>query len=571
MIPGVVPMPDEFAARYREAGYWRGDTLGGLLREWAARSGDAIAVTAGESTLTYAELDLLADRLAHHLLALGIAPGDRVVIHLGNVPEFLIALFALLRIGAPPVLALPAHREHELRHLCAHAEAVAYLAPVAGRDFDHQALGRTLRDELDHLAHVIVVGDGAGDDVVSLDALLAQKVDDEVDADAAREEIAAHAPDPDPDPGDVALFLLSGGTTGLPKLIPRTHDDYSYNLRASAELCEVGAEAVYLVALPIAHNFPLACFGVLGTFHAGGRVVLTDDPRAEAALALIAAEGITHTALVPALAIRWMDAVEAGVDADLSTLELLQVGGSRLASEAAMRVGPLLGCRLQQVFGMGEGLLNYTRLDDSEEVIATTQGRPLSPDDELHMVDPMGEPVPDGTPGELLTRGPYTIRGYYRAPEVNARGFTDDGFYRTGDLVVRTPEGNLVVEGRVKDVINRGGEKISAEEIEDVLLAVPAVANVAVIGMPDREMGERVCAYVIVHDDHEVTLEDLRRMLEQRGLARFKWPERVEVVAELPLTNVGKISKVELRADITARLAAERDAPPADGAAGSGV
>ena len=231
------------------------------------------------------------------------------------------------------------------------------------------------------------------------------------------------------------------------------------------------------MSLPASHNFPLACPGILGALLTGGRVVMLPSPEPERAFATIAAEGVTVTAAVPAVAQRWLaHAAEAGAQ-DLASLQLLQVGGARLADEVARTVGPVLGCTLQQVFGMAEGLLNYTRLDDPEDVICTTQGRPMSEGDEVRVVDELDQDVPDGTPGALLTRGPYTPRGYYRAAEQNARAFTADGWYRSGDIVRRRPDGNLVVEGRDKDMINRGGEKISAEEVENLAYQLPQVAS----------------------------------------------------------------------------------------------
>src|SRR5690606_32527412 len=195
-----------------------------------------------------------------------------------------------------------------------------------------------------------------------------------------------------------------------------------------------------LAALPAAHNFPMSSPGFLGVLHAGGTVVLAPDPSPKSALALIETERVTITAVVPPIALLWLDAVEHGTqrDRDLSSLRVLQVGGAKFAPEAARRVRPVLGCTLQQVFGMAEGLVNYTRLDDPEDIATTTQGRPLSPADEIRIVDDADRPVPDGEVGHLLTRGPYTIRGYYRADEHNAAAFTADGFYRTGDLVRRT-------------------------------------------------------------------------------------------------------------------------------------
>jgi 2,3-dihydroxybenzoate-AMP ligase len=353
----------------------------------------------------------------------------------------------------------------------------------------------------------------------------------------------------------VAVFLLSGGTTGLPKLIARTHDDYAYNASRSAEVAGLDAGSVYLVSLPASHNFPLACPGILGTLLAGGRVVLLPSPEPARAFAAIEAEHVTHTAVVPAVAARWLDYAATRGAGQLAALRVLQVGGARLADELARKVRPVLGATLQQVFGMAEGLLNYTRLDDPEEVICTTQGRPLSPADEVRLVDELDQDVPEGQPGSLLTRGPCTPRGYYRAAEQNARAFTGDGWYRSGDICRRTPEGNLIVEGRDKDMINRGGEKVSAEEVENLLYQLPAVAAVAAVAMPDPEIGERVCVYVVPRPGRSVTLAEITAAMDAAGVARYKFPERLELVPELPATKVGKIDKKALRADIAGRIA----------------
>ncbi len=361
----------------------------------------------------------------------------------------------------------------------------------------------------------------------------------------------------EPDSRGVAAFLLSGGTTGLPKLIARTHDDYTYNAKRSGEVSGFDEDTVYLVSLPAGHNFPLACPGLLGALLAGGRVVMLPSPEPVRAFGVIAAEGVTHTAVVPAVAQRWLDEY-AGGSFDLSSLRVLQVGGARLAEEVARTVRPVLGCTLQQVFGMAEGLLNYTRLDDPEEVVVTTQGRPMCPDDEVQLVDPSDRPVPDGELGSLLTRGPYTPRGYYRAAAQNARAFTTDGWYRSGDICRFVAGGNLVVEGRDKDMINRGGEKISAEEIENLTYQLPAVQQVAAVAMPDPGLGERVCLYVVPRPGAEVSLDDVRHSMEQRGVAAFKLPDRLVLCGELPVTKVGKIDKLALRADIAARLESER-------------
>ncbi|KYF56826.1 2,3-dihydroxybenzoate-AMP ligase [Sorangium cellulosum] len=522
MLSGCVDWPDEFVARYREAGYWRGECLGEMLRARARAAPTRLAVVDGARRWTYQELDERADRMAAGLRRLGIAKEQRVLVQLPNIAEFLPLCFALFRIGAIPVLALPAHRETEIVHLAELSQSVAYVIADVHVGFDHRALARAVCKKVASLRHVLVVGDAQ--EFVSLS------------------EVDAPAEDMDgPAPRDVALLLLSGGTTGAPKLIPRTHDDYVCNVRLSAEVTGLNESTRYLVSLPIAHNFALGCPGALGTLHAGGTVVFCKDPSPETAFRLIEKEKITVTALIPPLVVLWLEAAE-WVQADLSSLQWLQAGGARLKAETAARVRPVLGCGLQQVYGMAEGLLNFTRLDDPESMVINTQGRPVAADDEVRIVDASDVEVADGEIGELQVRGPYTIRGYYRADDYNRRAFTADGFYRSGDLVRRLPSGHLVVEGRSKDVINRGGEKVPVEEIENYLMAHPAVRDVAIVGIPDPTMGERTCACIIPRGKAPA-LAEVNAYLSRLGVAAFKLPDRLVVLESFPQTSVGKVNK----------------------------
>ncbi|MGY1841460.1 MULTISPECIES: (2,3-dihydroxybenzoyl)adenylate synthase [unclassified Modestobacter] len=547
---GTVPWPDEVAREYTERGWWRGTALGAELLDAADARPDTVALVDRDVRLTYRSLTARADALASRLVdELGLAREDRIVVQLPNCWEFVVLTLACLRAGIVPVMALPAHRRHELSHLVEHSEAAAIAVPATLRGFDHAEMAEELRTASSTLRQVLVVGEEVRPGQVDLTALCAEPADARVHRVRWDGEQPASR--------SVAVFLLSGGTTGLPKLIARTHDDYAYNARASAEVCELGPDTVYLGTLPASHNFPLACPGILGTLLVGGRVVMLPSPEPERVFATVAAERVTVATAVPAVAQRWLDhAAEKGAD-QLASLRLLQVGGARLADEVARTVRPVLGCTLQQVFGMAEGLLNYTRLDDSEDVICTTQGRPMSAGDEVRVVDESDRDVPDGTPGALLTRGPYTPRGYYRAAEQNARAFTADGWYRSGDIVRRRPDGNLVVEGRDKDMINRGGEKISAEEVENLAYQLlPQVSQVAAVAMPDSSLGERVCLFAVVRPGSTLTLDEVRGAMGGAGVASYKWPERLEVVDELRTTKVGKIDKKALREDVAQRLTA---------------
>ncbi|MFI6770857.1 (2,3-dihydroxybenzoyl)adenylate synthase [Streptomyces sp. NPDC050355] len=445
MLDGCTPWPEEFVDRYWAAGHWRGNTLDNLLRGWALQYGPRTALVHGGTRITYANLNRRVDRMAAGFRLRGLRSGQRVVVQLPNVPEFVITAFALMRAGTVPVLCPGSYRASEVSHLVRVAEAVGYVGPSTYEGFDHTAMAADIAARWPFLRRVFtyeapgassryggMTTDPAGCQYYPLGS-----------ADAPPEPALGR------NAGQVAFFLLSGGGTAAPKLIPRTHNDYAYQARAAAELVSLTENDVYLAALPAESNFAFGCPGIVGTLSVGGTVVLAATPEPAECLPAIGRERVTITSLEPAAAQRWLDALPT-VQVDLSSLHLVQIGGAPLRRATAERIGTEWGCRLQQVFGTAEGLLTLTRPADPDETVLTTQGRPLSPDDEIRIVDADGKDVPDGEPGELLARGPYTPRGYYRAPDDNARTFTSGGYFRTGDLVRRTPDGNLVVTGRLE-------------------------------------------------------------------------------------------------------------------------
>ncbi|OBF82740.1 2,3-dihydroxybenzoate-AMP ligase [Mycobacterium sp. 852002-51163_SCH5372311] len=521
-LDGFIPFPPERAARYRADGYWTGRSVDSLLRYAATAWPEGVAIIDDLGSYTYSELDNLADRAAAGFASLGIAPSDRVLLQLPNSCRFAVALFGLLRAGAIPVMCLTGHRLAELSHFAQVSAAVGLIVAETAGGFDYRSMAEQLVTAQPQLRHVIVDGDPGP--FVSWSALPSGDVPN----------IAA-------DPALPAVLLVSGGTTGAPKLIPRTHDDYVYNATASAELCRLTHDDVYLVTLPAAHNFPLACPGILGAMTVGATIVISTDPSPEAAFATIARHGVTVTALVPALAKLWAQACD-WEPVTPKTLRLLQVGGAKLEPEDARRVRAALTPGLQQVFGMAEGLLNYTRLDDPPEVVEHTQGRPLCAADELRIVDAAGEAVAPGQEGELLVRGPYTFNGYFRAGRDNARSFDPDGFYRSGDLVRLRDDGYLVVTGRVKDVICRCGETISAQDLEEQLLSHSAIWAAAAVPLPDPYLGEKICA-AVVFAGPRLTLAELNAYLDERGAAAHARPDMLVAMPALPTTAVGKIDK----------------------------
>ncbi|GAA3431867.1 (2,3-dihydroxybenzoyl)adenylate synthase [Kutzneria kofuensis] len=513
--PVAVAPPADLVAEYTARGWWRDELVDELVLRPSGADPDRVAILAGDQRLTRGELAARVAAAAAGFRELGVGPGDRVVVRLPNGPDLLVTVLGLVRSGALPVLAVPALGTRELRHVVTTAQARALVVSPG-------------RDELPDLPGVTVVAHPARSGAVALADVL-----------------AADGPPPShrADPADVAFFLLSGGTTGLPKLIPRTHRDYGYNLRMSAELAGVDENTRYLAALPVTHNFALGCPGVLGVLAAGGTAVFPSATGVPALLDAIARHRVTATATVPGMAVALCDS-----GADLSGLALLQVGGAKLHRADALRVVKSIGGRLQQVFGMAEGLLNFTRLDDPEDVVTGTQGRPGSPGDEVLIVGEDGQPVPDGQIGELLVRGPYTIGAYHRAPEANAASFTSNGFYRSGDLVRRDEGGNLVVEGRRREFVNRGGEKVSVNEVEGLLVGCPGVAACAVAPVPHEFLGETVGVFVVPAGDAAPDLADVRRYLRHQGLAGYKLPDLLRVLEALPLTPVGKLDRAALTA-----------------------
>src|ERR1035437_910532 len=536
MLQGCTAWPEESARRYRRQGYWADITLYGMLLRSVAAVPDRIALVQGTRRLRYAELRIAIDRLAGRLIDLGFRPLDRVVFQLPNSIEFVIALFALMRIGVIPVLALPAHRREEISHIFTHTKATGYVIPDDWRGYDYRLLATEVSGLAPSLRRVLVLGD-PGPNQISLRDLLA--LDGGLGGNAS--VLADFAPAPD----EVALMLLSGGTTGLPKLIPRTHNDYVYNCRQSGAVAGFNPGTVFLALLPMAHNYTLGCPGVLGALAHGGTAVIAPDTSIETVARLIEAERVSVISAGVPLIVKWLNA-DPPRHRDFSSLCVVMNGGAKLAPELRRRVERQFGCAFQESFGTGEGLLNMPRHDDPAEIRFTSSGRPISPADEIRIIDERGNDVPDGAVGELICHGPYTVRGYYNAPKKDRAAFTGDGYYRMGAMVRRI-DGNLFVEGRLKDIINRGGEKISCEEVENYILGHPKIKKVCVVAMPDEVYGEKACAFVIPVEGETVELEEIKNFLMSRHIAKFKLPERLMLMKEFPTSPVGKVHRRELR------------------------
>ena len=543
MLQGAVRFPREFAERYRAKGYWQDKPLREEFRQSFEEYASDLALIDGDRSFTYRDVDRLSSNLALNLLEAGLEPLDRVVVQLPNVAEFVILYVALQKIGCIPIAALPSYRYMEINQFVELSQAKACVVPDRVGEFDHAAMIERIRALHPCLTLGIIDGE-ARPGFCSLKELISRPASMPVS------RLASIYIDPE----DPAAFQLSGGTTGIPKLIPRTHNDYAFNSKAAARVCDVRRDSVLLIVLPIAHNLPLACPGIQGFLFNGAKVVVSASAKPKDFCAAIERNRVTHLKVVPSLLIRLLnDPVVSQFD--LSSLRIIQSGGQRLQPETRLLAKRLIpSAFIQENFGMAEGLLTFVRLDDPEDVKLETVGRPVCVDDEVRLVDDEDREVPSGEVGEMCCRGPYTLRGYYGVPEYNQKAFTSDGFYRSGDLMRQHHSGAYIVEGRKKDLINRGGEKISAEEIENLILSHPAVKNVACVAIPDPDLGERMCACILLRDSETLTFEELKTFLLKKEIAKFKLPERLQILDEFPHSTFGKVSKKTLAETMSRKL-----------------
>ncbi|MEU0528887.1 (2,3-dihydroxybenzoyl)adenylate synthase [Amycolatopsis tolypomycina] len=548
----LVPFPPEVIRRYRAAGMWSDRTLAQEFRAIADYHPGHLAVITPDARLTYAELDRRTDRLALGLRDLGLRPGERVLLQVTNGVWAVLAWYGLLKAGLVPIATLALHRRHEILEIARQAEPVAHLIEPGFRGHDLVALAAEVTKAQPTLRRLLTIGTATPPAAaITLESL--ESADRPVAPTAVR---AAVEEIQDAIPGDaLGVLQLSGGTTNTPKLIPRLHTEYWYNARTYAEAIDLDSTGTVAHLLPMVHNAGIVC--ALHAAHSVGGCVALAAP--EPAQLKVIAPQVTHAMLSPALAA--MVTQDPGLfDALAGLRRLVWVNGPLPADIVARFETP--SRTIIQMFGMGEGMCMATPAAAPAEIRHRTVGTPLSPFDEIRVYAPGTEdPVPPGTPGELCARGPVTIRGYFRAPERNTEAFTSDGFYRTGDIVVEVPHGGRSfyrLQDRIKDLINRGGEKVNAAEVENLLVRHPAVERAALVAMPDERLGERACAFIVPKDGAQVPgLGEVQRYLDGIGVAKFKWPERIEPLGEFPLTNVSKVDKRALRARITEILAAE--------------
>lgn len=496
-------------------------TLGESLCAWAERSGEAVAVCDSENELSYNELLLRSQRFASGFASIGVNPGDTVVFQPPNRAISLALLFGLVLRGCIPVLALANHREAEVAHMLRTSGAKVLFVPDKSSGYDFHGLAASMRKEFSDLAVYMI---GSSD---------TERIIDDLDSTVDKDALSVA------NPTDILFLLLSGGTTGLPKLIPRTHASYLGHSRACSLRQRFGPHTRFLAALSMSHNFTLSAPGILGTLDNGGMVIMSETASPDEAFPLVSQFKANFVPLVPALVRLWADAI-SWFPCDFSSLEVLCVGGAAFSQEDVNRAREAFGCSIQQVYGMTEGLAAFTNIDDPDW-IPMSSGSPISEDDETLIVTADGSEAPVGQEGELLWKGPFVMDGYYRNEQANRESFTSDGRFITGDLALLDEYGHLHITGRAKNVITRAGESISAEEVENVLRRMPSVAEVGVCGVPDENLGEYTCAF-IVPKGARASLEEVRAFFTQEKIATYKHPDKVVYLRSIPLLPTGKLN-----------------------------
>ena len=543
-IEGFEPYRPEDVKKYDSRRWWLGLTWGDMLDKATDLYPDKVGLADDTTRLTYRELREKVDKLAIGFMNLGIKEKDFVLLQIPNWYEYVVTFYALQKIGAITVLLIARHGLAEIKHVAGLTHPVAWIGPERYRNTEFLPMLRKVMEENSELTRLISVRSAPSDAFIPLESLTEG-------VDLTPENLAALEARR-PDPMEVSIILLTGGTTGLPKAVPRTHNDYIASVEYHSKAWEVTSDDVVLTAAPVSHAQGMHN-GVGGAFFNYAKYVVTDSTDAEDICKVIEREGVTAFPTVPALVQRMVSLKDLG-SYNLSSLRKIYAGGAPSSPELVRSIYDKLDCKFVNAFGSAEGSGAMTRLDADIETICTTVGKIDCPYAKFRILDQYGNDVPQGHEGELTTKGPNIFTGYFKSWEDNKTTFTEDGFFKTGDLARIDENGIIMITGRIKETILRGGETISAVGIERLIGAHPAVAEVAVIGMPDKEFGERICAYVRLEEGTALTFQDLVAFLKGSGASVLQLPERLEIIEKIPLTNIGKADKKVLKEDISKKL-----------------
>lgn len=537
------PYTSEDVKKYEELKCWPGLTWAELLRKVADVYPDKPAVIDGNSRLTYSQLKDKVDRLAIALMNLGIDKGDFVLVQIPNWGEFPISFLALQRVGAIPVLLIPRHASAEINFFASLTKAKAWIVPEKHQKTEYQPIIDAVLKDNPKLDHVILARGEAHGQLKNLHTLIETALPTKSNLERINSRKS--------DPNEMSMLLSTGGTTGLPKACPRTHNSFLGDAEYNARAWELASRDKLLVIAPVSHGQGMVC-GFAGALTGFATLVLVDSTDPKDICEMIQREKVTHIPTLPPVISRLLK-YDGLKNYDLSSLKKIYLGGQRITADFVAEVESKLKCSVINAFGSVEGLLTQTRPGDDFETVCNTIGKPCCPYTEVKIVDAEGNRLPPEEEGELVSKGPTVFTGYYRSD--NSAVFTKDGFVKHGDLAKIDGKGYITLTGRIKDLVRRGGENISAFEIEKLILQNPEVADVAIIAMPDKVLGERVCAYLQAKPGSKITFDEVIDFLKKHGASVNQLPERIEFVDSIPYTKVGKeADKKALRMDIKRRM-----------------
>lgn len=537
-----VEMSETAIRRYSGSSEWMGQTIAQMARNIAAQDPERVTHVFENTDCTVADLLADAEMLAGALQRRGLSEGDSISFQLPNWREAAVIDLAASMLGLVVVPVVPIYRNAEVAYMLADSGVKAAFFPGFYRGFDFGVMMQTLQPELPQLQYLFAV----------------RQAESESQAQEGHsyEEMIAEQRGPERlptvDANSVKVVLYTSGTTGRPKAVLHSHNTGPTRLKRGFEHWSDGATRdTLLMASPVTHVTGLS--GLELPFYMNSRTVFMDRWDAKEALDIIDHHGVTVSlGATPFLHELLNEAREHS--RTLPSLRAFACGGAEVPPKLVFQVPEVLeNCRAFRVFGSSEvPLVTLGFVGESElELAATTDGKIV--DYEVKVIDDDGRELDIGQEGELCIRGPAMFLGYAN-PEQTRASFDEDGFFATGDLGRVTADNAIVITGRKKDLINRGGEKISAKEVEDIVHQHPAISEAAVVSMPHERLGETLCAYVILHDGHSLTLEELVASVKESGVARQKIPESLMVLEDFPRTASGKIRKDQLRADIRRRL-----------------
>lgn len=525
----------EHMALFKESGAWTDTLMVDLLDRHAREQGDSTAIVDEMRRVTWTQLADRVDRLAAAFVDAGLKPGEFVGIQLPNRIEFIETFLAAQRCGLRALTMMMIYREKDVAFMLDKCRAVAYVTMDHYRGFDHVGMARQMLDRVATLRKVVILGD-ADEGMSSYDHFIHS------------ESVSAGAfTHLRPDPDGLARVSFTSGTTGYPKGVAHTCNTDLVPPLLTARALGLTRDTPIWMPSPICHTTGLA-FGVYDSLICGAKLVLQDVWDPERALDLVSREQAVFTVSATPFISSMLD-VPGLSRYDLSRFRYFVSGGARIPSSLVERARDEMDCYLLRVFGMAEAPLHTLNLPEHPwEKLVTRDGKVMElvkvkvvdPEDRTRQLQP-------GEIGEYATWGPHVFLGYYDNPEATAEARDADGWYFSSDLCLVDEEDFVLYVDRMKDIINRGGVKISALEVENLLMEHPHIRGVAVVAIPDDRLGEKACAFVVPRSGEEVSLTDLQDFLNQRGVTKQKWPERLELVSDFPTTTTGKIQKNVLR------------------------